>query len=124
MVACPRCGNENNEADKFCQSCGQALHVAQTPVPPSSPNYSTPSQRAQPPVDKLEGYWYAIIWGALAIPCVSAGIVIGVSSIMYYVWKKDFPNKAKAINRQGWFAALAGGILWLIIGMGLGWFNQ
>ena len=38
--------------------------------------------------DKLEGYWLAIIWGSILIPCAGAWAIVIVSSVMYYVWKK------------------------------------
>lgn len=48
--------------------------------------------------DKLEPYWYAIIWCSLIIPFAGVWIIVILSSVMYYVWRREFPNKARTIN--------------------------
>ena len=54
--------------------------------------------------DRLEGYWYAIIWLSLLVPLVGTWVIVAVSSVMYYVWRQSSPKKANAINLQGWLA--------------------
>lgn len=63
--------------------------------------------------DKLEGYWLIIVWCSMLIPCLGAWIIVILSSVMYYVWKKDYPNKAKKINLHGWLAWLSGHVVWV-----------
>jgi len=58
--------------------------------------------------DQLQGYWKAIIWGSLLLPCVGGWIIVVLSSVMYYVWLRDYPNKARSINRHGWMAWVTG----------------
>src|SRR5207302_833529 len=38
--------------------------------------------------DELEGYWKAIIWGSLLVPCIGGWVIVVLSSVMYYVWRK------------------------------------
>lgn len=63
------------------------------------------------PDDVLPGGWKIGLYGAALIPYGSWFVVLG-SSVLYYAWRKDFPNKAKAINRHGWLAWLFGLVLW------------
>jgi hypothetical protein len=58
--------------------------------------------------DRLEGYWKAIIWGSLLIPCLGGWIIVVLSSVMYYVWIGTYPKKAKSINMHGWLAWFTG----------------
>lgn len=98
LITCPECGNAVSTAAAACPKCG--LPFA------SSSGTGT---------DVLEGYWYAIIWCSLLIPLLGAWVIIVVSSIKYYAWRKEFPNKAKTINRHGWLAWLAGNIIWIVL---------
>jgi len=61
--------------------------------------------------DELSDGWKICLYAAALVPYGSWFVVIG-SSVLYYAWKKDFPNKAKAINRHGWLAFLLGMALW------------
>jgi hypothetical protein len=65
-------------------------------------------KRKTPNDDKLEGYWKAIIWGSLLIPCVGGWVIVVLSSVMYYVWIGSYPNKARSINMHGWLAWFTG----------------
>ena len=58
--------------------------------------------------DKLEGHWYAVIWGALLIPFVGCTVILILSSVMFYVWRNTYPRKARAINVHGWLAFIIG----------------
>jgi formylglycine-generating enzyme required for sulfatase activity len=63
--------------------------------------------------DKLEGYWKGIIWGSLLIPCIGPTIIVILSSVLYFTWRNEYPNKARSINRHGWMAFF----VWLAIGV-------
>ena len=69
--------------------------------------------------DQLEGYWKAIIWGSVLVPCFGGWVIVILSSVMYYVWLKEYPNKANSINRHGWMAWITGQaiaiVLWLFL---------
>jgi len=69
----------------------------------------------QPDADRLDTLWYAVIWGSVLVPFVGVWIIIILSSVMYYAWRKQYPKKANAVNRQGWFAWLVGNGLWLAV---------
>jgi len=100
---CPFCKEIIQKAAVKCRHCGEML------------NGSTSRSG-----DKLEGYWIAIIWCSLFIPCIGGWVVVLLSSIMYYVWKKDYPQKAKQINMHGWLAFLLGNAIgiafWILMG--------
>jgi hypothetical protein len=61
--------------------------------------------------DVLSGGWKVGLYGASLIPFGSWFVVFG-SSILYYAWRKEFPNKAAQINKHGWLAWLLGLVLW------------
>ena len=44
MVLCPKCGNENPPAGKFCQECGTSLAPAPTAAPPKHPKQKRSSR--------------------------------------------------------------------------------
>ena len=49
MKVCAQCGSENNDAAKFCKSCGNNMAVAKAPAQPVAPAQQPPMQRpAQP----------------------------------------------------------------------------
>jgi hypothetical protein len=54
-----------------------------------------------------------LIWGSLFIPCIGGWLIVVLSSVMYYVWLNEYPNKAKSINRHGWMAWLTGQAIWI-----------
>lgn len=68
------------------------------------PTHALPLSSSAQRVDRLEGYWYAIIWLSLLIPVVGTWVIVILSSVMYYAWRRDYPVKAKAINLHGWLA--------------------
>jgi len=61
--------------------------------------------------DELNGGWKIGLYGAALIPYGSWFVVLG-SSILFYAWRKEFPNKAAQINKHGWLAWLMGLVLW------------
>lgn len=63
------------------------------------------------PNDVLSRGWKAGLYGAALIPYGAWFVVLG-SSILFYAWRKEFPNRAKSVNRHGWLAWLLGLALW------------
>jgi mannose/fructose/N-acetylgalactosamine-specific phosphotransferase system component IIC len=61
--------------------------------------------------DKLSEGWKIALYAAALIPYGSWFVVLG-SSILYYAWRKETPNKAAQINKHGWLAWLLGMVLW------------
>ncbi len=61
--------------------------------------------------DVLSDGWKIALYAAALIPYGSWFVVIG-SSVLYYAWRKEFPNKAAQINKHGWLAWLLGLVLW------------
>jgi len=61
---------------------------------------------------ELEGFWKAIIWGSLLVPVIGSWIIVIMSSVMYYAWRKEYPKKARSINRHGWMAWGVGLLIW------------
>jgi hypothetical protein len=86
------------------------------PAPPGYPSpYAPPAYAGAPfpnPQDRLSGWWLLVIYGSIVLGGCGAWIIVIVSSILYYVWRGQYPNKAKAINRHGWIAWLASNVLW------------
>jgi len=82
------------------------------PAPLRLPQARRLQRKRLRPRDKLEGLWIAIIWASLALPLLGSWIIVLLSSIMYYVWRKDYPKKARSINRHGWMAWLLGQLIW------------
>lgn len=105
MAYCSKCGKPIEDGANFCANCG-------SPVAGFS---GTPVAEVPARSDKLEPYWYVIIWCSLLVPFFGGLIIVVLSSVMYYVWRKEFPNKAKIINKQGFLAFFAGIALGLIL---------
>jgi hypothetical protein len=82
-------------------------------------DFDEPRIRKGPSREPLEAYWIGIIWGSLLMPCVGGWVIVLLSSVMYYVWLKDYPVKAKSINLHGWLAWLTGQALGLILYLAL-----
>jgi hypothetical protein len=61
-----------------------------------------------------------VIWGSVFVPFLGNWLIVILSSVVYYAWKNECPNKANKINRHGWLAFLAGHALWLALIFGLG----
>ena len=98
---CANCGVELPDGSRFCSSCGTS----------SDGTEKTKSIVYQPP-DVLSGGYIVLIWLSVVIP-FGSWILIIVSSVLYYSWKKKFPNKAKSINRHAWIVFILSNIIWL-----------
>lgn len=61
--------------------------------------------------DRLDRAWVILLYGAALIPFGSWLIVI-LSSVLFYAWRKDSPKKAQSMNRHGWLAFAFGNLLW------------
>ena len=64
--------------------------------------------------DSLEPHWYFIIWGSVLVP-FGTWVIVLLSSIMYYVWRGRFPEKARTINLHGWLAWVIATVLWFVV---------
>jgi hypothetical protein len=64
------------------------------------------------PDDVLSRGWKVGLYGAALVPYIGSWFVVLGSSILFYVWRKEHPNKAKSVNRHGWLAWLMGLAVW------------
>lgn len=99
---CPMCGEEILAVAAKCKHCGEFIDGRPRPARSGGPAGE----------DKLAGAWLAVIWLSVLVPYVGSWVIVVLSSIMYYSWKEEYPNKAKAINLHGWLAFIAGNLLW------------
>ena len=97
---CSFCGEEILVSAVKCKHCGEFLDGR-----PSSPAG----------VDELSGGWIAIIWLSLIIPYIGGFIIIVLSSILYYSWKKNYPKKASSINKHAWLVFLLSILFWFVL---------
>ena len=101
--SCEFCGEEILRIAQKCKHCGEFTENITNKNPIQSSK------------EELEWFWYLLIWGGLIIPCAGPGIIVVVSSIMYYIWKKEYPNKANKINKLGWIVFGVGILFWFFI---------
>jgi hypothetical protein len=80
-----------------------------------------PRRGRRPDEDRLEGYWYAILWGSILVPVVGVWVIVVLSSVMYYAWRANYPGKARKINLHGWLAWLTGNGFYLLLWLLLSW---
>jgi uncharacterized membrane protein YvbJ len=112
------------ENTKKCQFCGEEILAAAIKCKHCGEFLDRRVKLTQGSVDELGGGWIALIWLSLFIPYIGGFIIIVLSSILYYSWKKNYPNKAKAINKHAWGAFICSFLLWFfllgsILGLGL-----
>lgn len=106
----------SGEIWRYCRHCGSRM----SPNAHMCPRCGEPFESRPTEDDELGCGAIAAIWiTALLIP-FGIFIVIAVSSILYFSWRKESPRKARAINIHGWCAVLVaillsvwGGLFWL-----------
>jgi len=87
LALCPDCGHLVSKAARDCPACGCPLAAK----------------------NKLSGSLIFTLWTiGLLLPPFTSLIVIVTTSILHHNWKRDFPAKAAAIRRQGWWIFAAG----------------
>lgn len=95
--ACSACGRGG--ADHFPPG-GKPLHRACAGLAP----------------DELAWPWLLFAYGVvLPFGCSLVGAII--ASIPYYVWRKDYPLRAKAYNRHVWFGFFGSIAFWISLGI-------
>jgi len=94
---CPFCGEDILISAIKCKHCGEFID-----------GRVAPKLKA----DRLSGWWIAVIWLSLLFPFFGAFTIIILSSILYHSWKKDYPNKAKTMNRHAWIVFLLNVFFW------------
>lgn len=104
---------------RFCRNCGTKLSANAYSCPQCGEPTSLAFQQQKTVCDDdyLGGGWIAGIWlCALFIP-FGWVIVIILSSILYWSWRRDFPRKASAINLHGWCSIIVSIILSFWLGL-------
>lgn len=107
---CPYCAEEIHADAIKCKYCKEMLDKGAGGI----------QMAADKGKDTLEGFWYLAVWGALLVPYIGGWIIVVLSSVLYYLWKKSFPVKARTINRHGWAAFLLSNIFWFGVYGGFG----
>lgn len=100
------CFNENM---MYCQDCGKIISKKASSCPHCGHPYSAVGGE-----DKL-GIGFIVLFGVLLFIPFGGLIVIILSSILYYAWKKDYPKKAHTINMYGWSIFLISTLLGVIL---------
>lgn len=93
LMFCPDCGRQISRNAPACPNCGRRNVIGE---------------------DRLSVWIIVLMWVLLLIPCGSFAVVL-VSSILYYIWRRDYPKKAKAVNLHGWLVFLAGILIWMFL---------
>jgi len=116
---CSKCGKELKNDEKFCSGCGTAVG---TTVAAAPQNLTLPSSRYAE-LDQKQFYGneaYATNlrdrggfgWFLLGLILTGLSWIIGV--ILYFVWKRDYPNRARSVLR-GIFCGIIAYILIFVI---------
>jgi hypothetical protein len=62
--------------------------------------------------DSLSSGWLVLLYVSAVLIPFGMWIVVIVSSVLFYAWRKEFPTRAKHINRHGWIAWVLGSLAW------------
>lgn len=99
----------SDEYSNACASCGR-------PGADHFPPGAAPVHRACAGLgpDELAWPWLLLAYG-VAVPfgCTLVGAVL--ASIPYYLWRKDYPRRAKRYNMHVWIAFAGGFVLWVLV---------
>ena len=104
---CPNCGRQIPDNSKWCPNCGQGTQRNQ-PVNNGGPFYPQPQPIAQP-----NPYPYKEDEPSTGLNVISFLFPIA-GWILYFVFKEDRPNRARACSRWGWIGFGVGFVLYLI----------
>lgn len=106
---CSKCGKELKSGESFCSCCGVSVEsCTQTLV-------SQPEVIYVKDEDRLPWGVIALIWIFALFPLIGGGVVVILSSILYYTWRKEYPKKARSVNSHGLLAFLFSTIILLLI---------
>jgi len=107
----PAAGSFNSPLAAYpCGGCGR-------PGADYFPRGTAPMHRACANLgpDVLPWPWLLLAYGVvLPFGCTFIGALL--ASIPYYVWRNEYPLKAKAYNRHVWIAFACSAALWLSLG--------
>lgn len=101
----------SDEEAYVCASCGRA-------GPDHFPSGGQPLHRACAGLgpDVLAWQWLLLAYGVAGpFGCTLIGAVL--ASIPYYLWRKDYPKRAKRYNRHVWIAFACGFLFWVLLGV-------
>jgi hypothetical protein len=69
-------------------------------------------------VSPADPRWVWIVYATLLVPIVGPGLLIVWSSVVYYVWRRKFPEAAARLNRHAWIAvaiSVSLNVAWLVL---------
>jgi hypothetical protein len=98
---CPECGEEMEIKDRMagkevpCVNCDKMIEVPEESRPRKRKKRRRP-RPAEDTLSTLEWVLFSIVF--FLFPCVN----VLVSSILYYVWRAEWPTRAYQINSLGW----------------------
>ena len=94
---------------KKCAGCGNIISNYMAKCPNCGKEYETEAMTfTDPEHDKLERFWYYLIWGFILVPVIGMFVQGIIASFCYYSWKKIYPKRARTINNHSWLAFIAG----------------
>jgi hypothetical protein len=100
-ATCEESGAPVPDGDRYCPSCGEGGEPA-SPV-----QYMGVSGQVWHPEDRLEGYWYAVVWLSVLVPFIGGWAILILTTVLHSRWRYRCPAKARKLNVQGWLAFLA-----------------